>query len=130
MKRSEKCRTPTENPTHPSSGPAGGTPRPHPLVLELSGREGSRPAAAGWGALSHKVTPRGDPPRGSPGRWETLGPPRGPCAARLLQPLSAPPTINLSYTQTGLLRGKKALVHIKKKIKKKKSPVFSFRSGE
>lgn len=61
MKRSEKGRTPTENPTPPSSGPAGATPGPHPLVPELSGREGSRPAAAGWGALSHKVTPRGPP---------------------------------------------------------------------
>lgn len=37
--------------------------------------------------------------------------------ASCLQPPPAPirPTINLSYTQTGLLGGKKALVHIKKK---------------
>lgn len=33
--------------------------RPGPLVPELSGREGRRPAAAGQGALRHKVTPRG-----------------------------------------------------------------------
>lgn len=92
--------------------------RPGLLVPELSGREGRRPAAAGQGALRHKVTPRGLPEaaqedRNPLGHHGSLVP---PTTSSPHLPPSVPPSTSL-IPKLDFLGAKRLWFTLKKKKK-------------